>query len=298
MLDIYIHLYCVDPDGQQLPLAIIQYSFLHGKRLPVKIKSHGNAKGSTHPYMHTAHSILADIKENVKKMAPKEEVRMVYEKAGGVVSANSLSELPRDRRQAYNVKRYSECTSGIASNQHKDLIYDLLEQHFGSLKQFVRNVSFDDAVSCVLFTNQQLYDVERFCTNKGSITNSVFGVDPMFNLGDFYVTVTTYENLLLVNRKTRKYPVFIDPMLVHQKRTFENYFYFALKLLKHQKSLATLCAVGTNGEEPLSNALCTVFPEAIKLLCSFHKWENIKMKLREFGAPEKVKRNNKFNFFY
>ena len=181
----------------------------------MKIESHGNAKGSTRPYLRTAHSTLTDIKENVEKIAPKEAVRVVYEKAGGVVSASSLSELPRDRRQAYNVKSHSQCTSGIASNHHKDLIYDLLEQRFGSLKQFVWNVSFDDAVSCVLFTDQQLYDVQRFCTNKGSTTNSVFGVDPTFNLGDFYVTVTTYENLLMVNRKTKKHPVFIGPMLVH-----------------------------------------------------------------------------------
>ena len=162
-------------------------------------------------------------------MAPKEAVRQVYEKAGGVLNASSLSELPRDRRQAYNVKMH---TSGIASNHHKDLVYDLLEQHFGTLKQFVRNVSFDEAISCVLCTDQQLNDVERFCTNKGSTVNGVFGIDPTFNLGDFYVTVTTYENLILVNRKSRKHPVFIGPMLVHQKRTYETYFYFASELPK------------------------------------------------------------------
>ena len=162
-------------------------------------------------------------------MAPKEAVRQVYEKAGGVLNASSLSELPQDRRQAYNVKMH---TSGIASNHHKDLVYDLLEQHFGTLKQFVRNVSFDEAISCVLCTDQQLNDVERFCTNKGSTVNGVFGIDPTFNLGDFYVTVTTYENLILVNRKSRKHPVFIGPMLVHQKRTYETYFYFASELPK------------------------------------------------------------------
>ena len=52
-----------------------------------------------------------------------------------------------------------------------------------------------------------------------------------------YVAVATYENLLLVNRKTRKHPVFIGPKLVHQKCTlrltfillctFETYLYFA-----------------------------------------------------------------------
>ena len=76
-------------------------------------------------------------------------------------------------------------------------------------------------------------------------------------------------------------------MLVHQKRTYETYFYFASELMKHRKSLTSLCAVGTDGEEQLSNAFSTVFPEATKLLCSFHKRDNIKMKLRDMCVPER-----------
>ena len=43
----------------------------------------------------------------------------------------------------------------------------------------------------------------------------------------------------------------------------------------------------SDGEEQLSNAFGTVFPETVKLLCSFHKRENIKMKLRKLSVPEK-----------
>jgi len=39
----------------------------------------------------------------------------------------------------------------------------------------------------------------------------VLGVDPTFNVGDFYVIPTTYEHELLRNRKTSKHPVFIGP---------------------------------------------------------------------------------------
>ena len=102
--------------------------------------------------MCTAHSSLADIKESVKKMAPKDAIRVLYEKAGGVVSASSFLEIIGKHTMSKVIVNVR--TSGIASNQHKDLIYDLLEQCFGSLKQFVRNISFDDAVSCVLFTDQ------------------------------------------------------------------------------------------------------------------------------------------------
>ena len=118
-------------------------------------------------------------------MSPKAAIKAVYDKTGGIVNSKTLSELPRDRRQAYNAKSHSKSTSSVTSNQHKDLVYDLLEQHYGSLKSFVRNVSFDDALLCILATDQQLADVERFCTSQGSVKCSVFGIDPTFNLGDF-----------------------------------------------------------------------------------------------------------------
>jgi len=46
--------------------------------------------------------------------------------------------------------------------------------------------------------------------------------------------------------------------------------------MKHQKSLASLHAVGTDGEEQLNNTFATIFPEATRLLCSLHKHYNIK----------------------
>ena len=165
-------------------------------------------------------------------------------------------------------------TSGIASNQQKDLVYDLLEQHYGSLKTFVHTVSFDDSVMCVLTTDQQLGDIKR-----GSTNSSVFGIDPTFNLGDFYVTVTTYKNVMLKSRRTGRHPVFIGPMFVHQRRTYETYFHFASEILKHQKALASLNAIGTDSEEQLSNAFGTVFSGAVKLLCVVHKCDNVRAKL-------------------
>ena len=48
---------------------------------------------------------------------------------------------------------------------------------------------------CVLFFDWQLYDMVRFLTN-----NKHFGIltaDTMFNLGEFYVTPTTYPHLMM-----------------------------------------------------------------------------------------------------
>ena len=104
------------------------------------------------------------------------------------MNISSLSEVPRNRQQAFNAKSHNHSTSGIATNQQNYLVYDLLEQHYGSLKTFVRTVSFDDSVMCVLTTDQQLSDIEQFCCNQGLTNSSAFSIDPTFNLGNFYVS--------------------------------------------------------------------------------------------------------------
>ncbi len=85
---------------------------------------------------------------------------------------------------------------------------------------------------------------------------------------------------------TGRYLVFIGPMLIHQNRTYEVYYHFAAELVKFKRSLCSLNAIGTDGEEQLSNAFGTVFPGAIRLLCSVHKRDNIRSKLRELCVNE------------
>ena len=83
--------YFLDP----LPLAIVQYTFLFRKPLPVKMEPHGNGKCSS---IRIQHSTLSELKDNVDIMTPKAAVHVSYDKAGGVTNTHSLSELPRDRR--------------------------------------------------------------------------------------------------------------------------------------------------------------------------------------------------------
>ena len=61
----------------------------------------------------------------------------------------------------------------------------------------------------VLYTNSQLFDIQRFCTN--SIHFSPISVDPTFDLRDFCVTVISFRNLMLKNRRTGKNPVMARP---------------------------------------------------------------------------------------
>ena len=85
--------------------------------------------------------------------------------------------------------------------------------------------------------------------------------------------------------------MFIGPMFVHQRRIYETYFHFASEILKHWKTLASLHAIGTDGEEQLSNAFGTVLSGAVKLLCVVHKSDNIRAKLRQLAVPEHLSKD-------
>ena len=265
----------------------MQYLFFDGIEVPVKMVAHRNSKRNQRPYFRTQASTLEAMKENLPTMQPKEVVDTTYKHAGGVLNVKSSSEVCRDRTQVYNMKRYKGCTSrGLSSNCNKDLVYDLLEQHYSSESNFVRNVGFDDSVMSVVGLEQQFDDIERFCACDDPTRGSVLGVDPTFNLGDFYVTPTTYEHKLLRNRKTGKHPVFIGPVMIHQNRKHDTYYYFASQLRKMRPGLEGLSAIGTDGEEALSSAFKTVFPGSSHLLCQIHKRDNIMLKLRSMNAKE------------
>ena len=64
------------------------------------------------------------------------------------------------------MKCYKGCTSSLTSNCNKDLVYDLLEQHYTSESDFARNVCFDDSVMSVVGLEQQFNDIEHFCAWK------------------------------------------------------------------------------------------------------------------------------------
>ena len=70
----------------------------------------------------------------------------------------------------------------------------------------------------------------------------------------------------------------------------------ASELLKHQNMLKNLKAIGTDGEEQLSRAFEDVFPQAVCLLCTIHKRDNIKRKLHELLVPNSAAKESIFGY--
>ena len=120
-------------------------------------------------------------------------------------------------------------------------------------------------------------NLERFCTDTN--LPNVLTFDPTFNLGQFDVTVTTYKHPLLVFRypseHSSEHPNLIVPVLIHQRKQFNNYYYFTSTIVGFRPQLRKLIAFGTDGELALIQACQSQFPTAVHLRCWLHFKENL-----------------------
>ena len=156
-----------------------------------------------------------------------------------------------------------------------------------STDAFVRSVEAAPEPMCVVATDQQLCDLERFCLGTPT---SVLSVDPTFNLGPFYVTPITYHNLLL-KTKNGNHPIMLGPVLIHQTKQFRPFHYFASTLIRLNPKLVNVKAFGTDGEPELIKAFSVCFPNAAHLRCMNHMRQNVKDKLRNLRIPQGVMRD-------
>ena len=258
--------YVLDAAGRTVQYAVVQYLFEDGVEVPIVLPPHSNSKKAT-AYRRTQPSTLKKLKDERGK--PKAVLSTVYKEAGGSANALSASELPRDRRQVYNARQHS---SSIAMKDGKvDPLFELIKTCKEDLlpggRKFIRHVSIDSSPSCVLATDAQLSNIQRFCTVPGE--SCVLGIDPTFNLGKFCVTVTTYTYLHVENKISHTSPTFFGPMFVHTEKTYETYYHFFSTLLKLEPRIRHVIAVGTDGEQALVKSLKTLFPD--NLLCAHER---------------------------
>ena len=84
---------------------------------------------------------------------------------------------------------------------------------------------------------------------------------------------------MLTAKSTGKSLIYLGPLLVHQSLKFCNHNYLASQLVGLCPALKNTKAIGTDGEGPLYEAFCSVFPNAIHLRCFSHFQRNIEDKL-------------------
>ena len=205
------------------------------------------------------------------------------------MGAKSACDLPRNRQQVKNLKCSLKNGQSSSNESHSNTdvlaqVMQMCKESSGGETAFVRSVECAPEPMCVLATDQQLVDMERFCTGDVS---SVLSVDPTFNLGTFYVTPTTYHNLLVETNGDNN-PILLGPILIHQTKTFRPFHYFASTMIRLNPRLIGLKAFGTDGESELIKAFQMCFPNAVHLRCTNHLRQNVKDKLRDLNVSQSV----------
>ena len=285
--------YCLTPSGEILnQVAFVQYNF---KREEHKFKLLGHAKSKyVVPYQRTKESTKAHLRLNLKDNTPKEAFQKTSRELGEAMIAESAGQTPRNRKQAYNMKQYKHAGSTSLGDQSSDVLGSLLsmandEKQGDPNNVFIRSIqTHPNPLFLVLATATQFQNLETYCTSQ--YVCSVMTIHPTFNIGKFSVTPVTYQDLLLISKRTGEHPICIGPLLISQNLTYDVFSDFIHCLQKNCPSLKQgLRSFGTDGEKALEKALAEGFPDSVKLRCMSHFRNNVKEHLKDFDAESKTK---------
>lgn len=285
-----------DWKGNVRPLAVVQYYFEGVLEVPVKLARHGNAKKeNASPYMRTSRPVLTKLKEKCSQETCRKAVDECFMEAGGSSGITVVADVPRDRKQAYNLKKKIAKENHRSKTPQRHEFYDVLE--LLNKGTFMRDFAFQRSTSkasrtqprSFQATDFQLNQLTRICESEKYA--SVLGVDATFNCGNFFVTLTSFQHKMFVNKQSGKHPVILGPSVIHMTKEFEDYHYLAGRLKVHCKNFGSLKAFGTDGEINLANAFVCERPDAIHLRCKIHLCDNIERKLTNLSFNKDARQN-------
>ncbi|MES9879681.1 MAG: hypothetical protein ABW185_02225 [Sedimenticola sp.] len=262
-------------------IALLQYfyeiHFYEMEEHSVQVPAHKSSKTGL-PFHRTFESTKIAIKSTIsgnQKSSPCDIVHNILDKKGGLENIRAPGEHVRSRRQ---VSDYVYLSKPEASDPLAEVMELCKVQSLHPSTAYVREVTGSPEMSIFMATDQQLLDVKRFCTNPKYFC--VLGVDATFNIGDYYLTLTTFRNLMLSTKKGIS-PVFLGPALIHQRRLFDSYFSLPSTMLKYCPDLQRLIVYGSDGEKNITDSFDTCFPFSKHLLCDIHMKDNIVKKLTD-----------------
>ena len=204
----------------------------------------------------------------------------------GMLGAYAVGQLPRNEKKVQNQRRkrkinFGELTSECALGD--ELFAVMQRAHTQDLAhKLVCDIKASPEPAVVLAEDHQLQDLVCFGTKSSDF--SIITIDPTFSLGSFDFTPITYRNLLLKTRRS----IFLGPVLVHYKKTFSTYLFFASSLIGQCPQLQGIRAFGTDSKQPLINAFKHKFTFSHHITCFIHVCWNIKEKLNDCSVPTNV----------
>ena len=171
----------LDHKQQSYRYALVQYMFTKGEQT-VRGKPHGNSKTSSRPYKRTMKSTIVKIKTEVEKVGPRKVIHSIVKDRGRIDSLRTSGELPRDRKQIYNVVQTLSGPERVRDSLEV-LMEKCKEEMVNDYTAFIRFVQITPEPIVFMATKRQLVDVERFCCNPANFC--VIGVDATFELCNY-----------------------------------------------------------------------------------------------------------------
>ena len=143
---------------------------------------------------------------------------------------------------------------------------------------YIQNVSVARKKVIVLANLCQINNVNRFCTGNQQI--SILRIDPTYNLGPCFATISTYRHLQYLT-KEKVNQVMIGPVLLRMNKEYNSYFHLTSEMIRLQPSLTNIKVFGSDSETNVYQPFRNLFPSSINLLCNLHMKDNVKEKLRK-----------------
>ena len=151
-----------------------------------------------------------------------------FKKASEIYSSCDFFEGPTNIRQIYNAKaRAKQGPQDVhkATFANEVAAVEELQHSMPFLQLILRQ---RQKVPCiVLYTQDQLQDLKRFCCPPMSGHSTVLGIDKTFNLGTVHVTVTVFKCLAVKTKRRKDFPIFCGPMFLHGNSEREKFFFFS-----------------------------------------------------------------------
>ena len=256
-------------------ICLLQYTIAREgcNEVVYEVPSHGNSKRKGKPFYPSKKSTLQGIKDELNSTSAAVAFRNVSVSAGGVLNAREPGDLPRSRKQVYDIKRQM---------RKVDEIGELLQYTKNSEESIVLEHHDVPEDLWVLAKPHMTTDLSRFCTSDQ--LNHPLSVDPTFNFGKFEVTPFTYKHLFLKSKRTGAAPSFLGPTAIHyskQKSVYKKVVQAVANSTPHLADRGK--GFITDGEESLYSALGEVMRHATGLRCFRHFQQNCRDKLNKIG---------------
>lgn len=267
-------------------VAVLQYQW-EGEEGEVTLAPHGNSKRNSIPFTATKSSVKQKLEYNLGRHQVREAIDLTEGEFGSsIFDAKSPAEHVRSTHQGHYAARKIRTRAGTG-NKHKkewDELYSLMTIAKEDDRDFIRAIVNHPEPMCLLATDFQLHSLSQSCTD--AVDFRPVSIDPTFNNGPFNVTPVSFRNIVLESTRTGQCPVFLGPLLIHQSKTFQAYYYLTSQLVGLQPRLQSLQAFGTDGEDELIKACKSVFKESISLRCFRHFQQNVERTMKNLGMQE------------